>query len=131
MKKLNARQLAILMGHGFVGWSLCAATMGIGMALGPLQTVLIIHAIAAPVIFALISYVYFTRFGFTSPLETAVAFVAFVVFMDVFVVALLVLRSFGMFASFFGTWLPFTLIFLSTFLAGVLLSSRVRGKGRG
>jgi hypothetical protein len=38
----------IVLVHAFVGWALCAATMGIGLATLPLQTALIIHAIAAP-----------------------------------------------------------------------------------
>jgi hypothetical protein len=38
---------SILLVHAFVGWLLCAATMGIGMALTTMQNALIIHAIAA------------------------------------------------------------------------------------
>lgn len=124
MKQLTPRQIVILVLHGLVGWALCAATMGIGMAAAPLQTALVIHAIAAPVIFAVISVIYFTRFGFTPPLQTAAAFVAVVIFMDVFVVALLVQRSFEMFRSFIGTWLPFILIFVSAYLTGLFVHSR-------
>ena len=49
---------SILLVHAFVGWLLCAATMGIGMAVTTLQNALIIHAIAAPIFFALISLVF-------------------------------------------------------------------------
>jgi hypothetical protein len=42
--------------------------------------------------------------------------------MDVFVVALLIERSFQMFASLLGTWIPFALIFLSSWAAGSLLA---------
>ena len=128
MKQLTPRQILVVVLHGFVGWALCAATMGIGMAAAPLQTALVIHAVAAPVIFAIISWIYFTRFGFTPPLQTAVAFVAVVVFMDVFAVALLVQRSFEMFGSFIGTWLPFMLIFVSAYLTGLFVHS---GKSAG
>jgi hypothetical protein len=38
--------------------------------------------------------------------------------MDVFVVSMLVMRSFEMFQSILGTWIPFTLIFISTYLTG-------------
>jgi hypothetical protein len=39
--------------------------------------------------------------------------------MDVFVVALLIEGSFDMFKSVLGTWLPFLLIFLSTWWTGL------------
>jgi hypothetical protein len=75
---------------------------------------LVVHAVAAPVFFSAISFVYFRRFAYTTPIVTACAFLGVVVFMDVFVVAMLVQQSFAMFASFVGTWLPFALIFGST-----------------
>lgn len=121
---MNARQIAILLGHAFVGWALCAATMSIGQATMPLQQALIVHAIAAPVFFTIISLVYFQRFGFTTPLQTALVFVGFVMATDFFVVALAILRSVAMFASLLGTWIPFALIFGSTWLTGTLMHSR-------
>jgi hypothetical protein len=92
-----------------------------------LRVALVVHAVAAPVIFAAISLVYFRRFAYTTPLTTATVFVATVVFMDVGVVAMLVQRSFEMFASFLGTWLPFMLIFASTYLTGVIVPPRLGG----
>jgi len=83
------------------------------------KNAVIIHAIAAPLVFAAISLVYFRNFNYTAPLHTALLFVSFVVFMDVFLVALLILGSFEMFASILGTWIPFALIFLSTYLTGL------------
>ncbi len=58
-----------------------------------------------------------------TPLTTATAFVAIVVFMDVVAVAMLAQRSFEMFASFLGTSLPFALIFASTYLTGAIVQS--------
>ena len=124
MKGLSARQLTILILHGLVGWALCAAVMGIGMAVTSIQVALVVHAIAAPVFFAAASWVYFTRFNFTLPLYTAEAFLVIVVLMDVFVVAMFIQKSFDMFQSFSGTWLPFILIFLSTLLTGVWITRR-------
>ena len=40
-------------------------------------------------------------------------------FVDFLVVALLILHSLDMFASLLGTWIPFTLIFTSTYLTGL------------
>jgi membrane associated rhomboid family serine protease len=88
------------------------------------ETTLIIHAIAAPVIFTCLSLVYFRRPIAWSPLRTAAVFLGVVVVMDVFVVALLVERSFEMFASILGTWLPFLLIFLSTWFTGIAVRAR-------
>ncbi|HEX7556412.1 MAG TPA: hypothetical protein VF338_07290 [Leptolinea sp.] len=115
---MKTTQVIITLAHAFVGWALCAATMGIGMAVTSSNNALIIHAIAAPIFFAIVSLVYFRKFNFTTPLQTAVIFVAFVIGMDFFVVALLILRSLDMFASLLGTWIPFGLIFISTLLTG-------------
>ena len=114
-------RIAILIAHAFIGWALCAATMGIGMALTSLQTALIIHALGAPIFFAVISLVYFNRFHFTSPIQTALVFVGFVIVVDFVVVALLINKSLVMFGSLLGTWIPFALIFGSTLVTGTIV----------
>jgi len=121
---MNVSKIAIILLHAFVGWALCAATIGIGMAVTTLNTALLVHAIAAPVFFTLVSLVYFRRFNYTTPLMTAIIFTAFVVGMDFFVVALLINRSLEMFTSLLGTWIPFILIFLSTLLTGLLITRK-------
>jgi hypothetical protein len=103
---------------GFVGWLGCFAVMGFGMATLGKDNALIVHAVAAPGIFAAVSLVYFSRFGYTSPLLTAAVFIGLVVGMDFFLVALVINRSLDMFGSPIGTWIPFTLIFASTYLTG-------------
>ena len=107
--------------HAFAGWALCGATMGIGMATMSLQNALIIHAIGAPIFFVNISLFYFKKFNYTAPLQTALAFVGFVIALDFFVVALLINRSLEMFGSLLGTWIPFALIFGSTYLTGLVV----------
>ena len=114
-------KVVILIVHAFLGWALCAATMGIGMALTSLQTALIIHAIGAPIFFAVISIVYFNRFHFTSPIQTALVFVGFVMLVYFFLVALLINKSLAMFGSLLGTWIPFALIFGSTLVTGTIV----------
>ncbi len=111
-------KVTIILAHAFVGWGLCFATMGIGMATMSLQNALIIHAIGAPIFFAVVSRVYFTKFNYTSPLQTALIFVGFVITVDFFLVALVINQSLEMFSSWLGTWLPFALIFASTYLTG-------------
>ena len=106
----------IILVHAFVGWVLCGATMGIGMSVTSLSNTLVIHAIAAPIIFSSLSLLYFKKFRYTAPLQTGIIFVSFVILMDVFVVALLIEKSFEMFTNILGTWAPFFLIFMSTYL---------------
>ena len=110
----------ILLAHAFVGWALCFATMGIGMATMSLNSTLIVHAIGAPIFFTIISLFYFHKFNYTTPLQTAMVFIGFVIAVDFFVVALIILRSLEMFTSLLGTWIPFALIFTSTYLTGLL-----------
>jgi hypothetical protein len=122
---MNIKKILIILAHAFVGWALCAATMGIGMAVTSLQTTLVIHAIGAPFFFALVSRLYFKKFHFTTPLQTALIFTAFVIVVDFFVVALLINRNLDMFTSLLGTWIPFILIFLSTYMTGMFMAKGV------
>jgi hypothetical protein len=96
-----------------------------------MQETLIVHAIGAPIGFVLISLVYFTRFGYTSPLRTASLFLAVVASLDVVVVAVLIEQSFAMFANPLGTWLPLVLIFAATYLTGVVVLRTRRPVRRG
>jgi hypothetical protein len=123
---LHRRQILTILSLGLLGWALCGAVMFAGMAALPLGTALIVHAVAAPVIFAAISWLYFARWGYTTPIATAAMFMLVVVFMDFFLVALVINRSLDMFRGTLGTWIPFGLIFLSTYLTGLGLSSRAR-----
>jgi hypothetical protein len=103
----------------FVGWAICAAIIGVGMTVSSQMNALIAHAIGAPIVFAMISLFYFKKFNYTTPIQTAVIFLAFVVLMDFFVMAFAIMRSFAMFTSVLGTWIPFVLIFLSTYATGI------------
>jgi hypothetical protein len=125
---VSLKQFATILGHAFVGWALCAATMGIGMATLSLQNALIVHAIGAPIFFAIVSLVYFSKFNYTTPLQTALIFVGFVISVDFLVVALLINKSLEMFASLLGTWIPFMLIFAATYLMGLRTVKRLARK---
>ncbi len=124
---MSFQKVLIILAHAFVGWMLCAATMGIGMSVTSMNTTLIIHAIAAPIFFAGVSLFYFRKFNYTTPLQTASIFIAFVIAMDFFLVAMVINRSFEMFASLLGTWIPFALIFTSTYLTGLLTQKMKSG----
>jgi len=115
---MDNSKFIVIIAHAFVGWALCAATMGIGMAMTSLENALIIHAITAPIFFAGVSLVYFRKFNYTAPLQTAIIFIAYVIGMDLFVIALIINHSIGIFTSLLGTWIPFVLIFSSTWWTG-------------
>lgn len=107
---------------GVIGQMGCWGLMIVGQALTTLENALIIHAVGAPIVFAFISVVYFTTLNYTTPLITAFIFVAIVVLMDFFIVSLLINKNFDMFRSPIGTWIPFALIFISTYLTGTLVT---------
>lgn len=124
MRQLGARQYLVIALFGLVGWALCGSIVFIGREFMPMDTTLILHAVGAPVIFGVLSWIYFTRFGYTKPLATAAVFVGIVIFMDVVLVALIIERSMEMFASLIGTWIPWALIFVSTYLIGMVVEAR-------
>ena len=119
---MNIKKPVIIVVYALIGWTLCFATIGIGRALLPLQAALTIHAVAAPIFFLLLSVSYFKRFNYTTPLQAALLFVGIVIALDFFVVSLLILRNMEMFTSLLGTWIPFALIFTSTYITGLYIT---------
>ena len=117
---MNIKKIFTILVHAFIGWALCGAIMFIGMSVMDMQTTLIVHAIGAPIIFTIISLIYFNKFNYTTPLQTAIVFTSVVIALDFFIVALLIEKSFEMFTSPIGTWIPFALIFTSTYVTGLL-----------
>ena len=124
MDRTKTNEIAVILGHAFVAWALCGAIMGIGPFFLTMESTLIVHALGAPLIFAAVSWNYFSRFGYTTPLQTAIIFTAFVIFMDFVVVSWLILGNFEMFTSPIGTWIPFTLNFIATYLVGRYVTAR-------
>lgn len=124
MGKNSAKKAVIIFIHALIGWALCGATMIVGRSIMPIDTALIIHAIAAPIFFSLISVVYFKEFKYTTTAQTAAIFTGLVIALDLFVVAPIFEQSFEMFTSILGTWIPFALIFASTYLTGYVLKEK-------
>lgn len=116
--KIMTKKTFIFLVHAFIGWALCGATMMIGKEITTIDNALIIHAFAAPIFFCVITFIYHHKFNFTAPLHTAIGFTAFVILMDFFIVAPIFEQSYEMFYSLLGTWIPFFLIFVSTFSTG-------------
>lgn len=121
---MKAKKVLILLLHAFIGWVLCGATIGIGRAVTTMEATLIIHLVAAPVFFSILSLNYFSKFSYTKPFATAILFIGFVILMDAGLVAPVFEKSYEMFRSPMGTWIPFILIFLSTYLTGLLMERK-------
>ncbi|MEE9465560.1 MAG: hypothetical protein V3W14_08340 [Candidatus Neomarinimicrobiota bacterium] len=120
----TGRQALVVLAHGIVGWAWCGALIGIGRQLFSMEAALIIHAIGGPLGFSLIAWFYFRRFGYTTPLQTAAAFLGVVVTLDLLLVAPVFEGSYAMFTSTLGTWLPFALIFTAVNVTGQLAAGR-------
>ena len=121
---MTSKKMVTILINAFIGWTICASIMGIGMQLFSMKTTLIIHAIGGPVAFFILSLIYFKKFNYTTPLQTATIFIGFIIFMDFFLVALVIQKSFDMFTNPLGTWIPFALIFLVTFITGVIVTKK-------
>ena len=115
------KKTIVILIHSFIGWAFCAAIMGIGPQLTNMETTLMVHLILGPVGFGLLSAFYHKKFGYTRPIVTATIFLLFIAGMDFFLVGLIILKSFEMFTSVIGIWLPFGLIYLFSFGGGVLV----------
>jgi menaquinone-dependent protoporphyrinogen oxidase len=120
------RSVPRLIAHVVAGWVLCSAMMLILLALVSLTAALVIHAIAAPVFFVAIAWHYFRARGARDPVPTAVAWTMTVALLDLVVVGG-TQGSLSMFRSIVGTWLPFALIFLTTWATGATMLMLPRG----
>ena len=123
-RSVRLRDVVVLLLHALAGWAYCGMLVGVGRRVLSLDAALVIHAVGAPVGFALLSLLYFKRFACTTPLQTAIVFLGVVVGMDVFLVAPVLEGSYAMFASPLGTWIPFALIFAATYLTGLAVARR-------
>lgn len=108
------KKTSIILLHAFVLWGLCGTIVGIGLSLTTIALTLIIHAIGALILASIISYIYYKNCNYTTLIQTASIFVLFIIVMDTGLVAPIFEKSYDMFKSVLGTWVPFTLIFAST-----------------
>ena len=117
---MTSRWISFLIVGAFAlaGWAFCAAIMGVLPPWVGMDAALTIHLMAGPIGFAALAFAYHRRFGDYSPLQVAAVFVAVAIAIDVLLVAFVILGSFDMFRSVIGTWLPFLLIFLASWVAG-------------
>jgi hypothetical protein len=81
-----------------------------------------VHLIAAPVVAFLVSAVHKEIAPEISPGARAAGITGIVVLLDALLIAPLFERSYAMFSSIIGTWLPFAAIFAASWAASVLVS---------
>ena len=110
-----------LFGLGLVLWGLCGAVMAIGRRIWSLDTTLHVHLAAAPAIAFLVSSIHKLLAAEFNPVLRAMVLTGIVVILDAVVVAPIIERSYAMFRSFIGTWMPFAAIFLASWAAGFLV----------
>jgi hypothetical protein len=115
---MKSNELISVILFGIAGQLGCWGLMIGGQAVTTLENALIIHAIGAPIVFAFVSLIYFKKYNYSKPSITAIIFVTVVILIDFFIVSLLINQNFDMFQSLIGTWIPFTLIFASTYITG-------------
>ena len=112
------RRLILFLLFAFIGWAACGGIVMGGRLIMSMQTTLIVHAVGAPLVFGTLSFIFHRLSPGTSTIGLAATFLGFIVFMDIFVVALLIEKSFAMFLSPLGTWIPWILIVLSVWAVG-------------
>ena len=102
-------------------WAACGGVIAIGRRLWTLQTTLVVHLFAA----AAFAFAAAAGHKAVAPdfdvVGRAAAMTGLIVALDALVVAPLFERSYAMFRSAFGTWIPFAAIFLASWAAGALL----------
>lgn len=109
-----------LVGLTVVLWGACGSVMSVGRRLWTLETALRVHLIAAPIIAFLVATLHKVLVPGFNPTLRAAVMTGLVIVLDAAVVAPLFERSYSMFRSVIGTWLPFATIFLASWLAGAV-----------
>ncbi len=114
------KRIFVITIFGLIGWGLCGAIIGIGRSVTTMETTLMIHAIAVPIVFGILSFFYHHYFHYTRPVQTGLIFMGMAIMLDAGIIAPFAEKSYAMFASILGTWIPFGSIFLATYLVGRL-----------
>jgi hypothetical protein len=109
-----------LVGLALVLWGACGGVIAIGRKLWSIHKTLRVHLIAAAIVAFLVAAAHRALAPDFDPLVRAAAITAIVMLLDALVVSPLFERSYAMFRSVIGTWLPFAAIFAACLAAGVL-----------
>ncbi len=102
----------VLVAFALVAWGLCGATIGVARGLMPMETALVVHAVAAPIIAGVLAYLYARYFAGPRPLVIGA------VFLGVVLISLAVAAHCVFFADAYGRRRART-VFLSAAVAWV------------
>jgi len=127
---MNRRKIIAVLLYATVGWIIYRATMLIGYV-PTISRVPFFFEIVTFLVFVVISYIYFKKFNYTTPLQTAAIFVSIVVVGDFIVIALSRPGALRFYASVPQVWLRFALIFLPIYLTGLLTTEDSDAKAHG
>jgi hypothetical protein len=105
-----------------VGWAACGIVFALGRALFGANAAVVIHLLAAPLIGATVTLLLWNHPRHPGVLATAATLAGGAVLLDAILVAPLLERSFAMFGSPAGTWIPLGLIFTASAASAALLS---------
>ncbi len=114
------KKIVVIAIFALIGWGICGAIINIGRSTIGTDATLIVHAIAVPIVFGILSFLYHRYFAYTRPVQTALIFTLSAMLLDAGIIAPFAEKSYVMFTSLLGTWIPFGSIFLSTYLVGWL-----------
>ncbi len=120
---LDTMAWVYLLGLALILWGVCGATMAVGRRVWSLDATLRVHLAVAPIAAFLVSTVHKLLAPEFDPMLRAAVMTGVVVILDACVVAPLFERSYEMFRSLIGTWVPFATIFLASWAAGLLAST--------
>jgi len=109
----------LLIALALVLWGACGGVIAVGRRLWSLETTLCVHLVAAPIFAFLVAAAHRELAPAFDPLLRAAAITIVVMLLDALVVAPFFERSYAMFKSVIGTWLPFVAIFAAAWAAGV------------
>jgi len=101
-------------------WAACGGMIAVGRKLWSIDITLRVHLVAAPVSAFLVVVIHKELAPAFDPLLRAAAITIMVILLDALLVAPFFERSYAMFRSVIGTWLPFVAIFGACWAAGVL-----------
>ena len=99
-------------------WAACGGVIALGRRLWSLQTTLIVHLFAAVALAFAAASIHRLLAPDFDPFLRAAAMAGLIVALDALVVAPILERSYAMFRSALGTWIPFAAIFATAWAAG-------------
>ena len=124
---MNRRKNITVFLYAAVAWILYRATMLIGLVPG-IAKVPFYFEISAFLVFAVISYIYFKKLNYTTPLKTAAIFIGIVIVGDFILRALTNPSALRFYVSMSYLWFRFALLFVSIYLTGLLTTEPAKSK---